>query len=395
MANNNSTAIGKTKRSTDNMIDEAIAQQNGWLNRRRNFTRRFLKSVNVFSRKSEPQEEKVVVRERTTRDEKNENKSVLREYWFPILCALIVLFVAVWVVFIRVGVPGRVVGLDMNANAKANPVPIETVSRDTVKNIVEPTDIPTFDIVRVKENGIIVAGRWQANKNISVLINNKIVATERTNENGEFVYAPNTGLKPGNYTLSLLGANPKMKSKDKVFLYISDADYRNSVSLLMTRDGSRVLQSPSILTDGDLVVSKIDYLDTGRIIVTGDALPRLRVSLSLNDKYMGFARVSDYKHFGVGADVGELKPGNEYNLTVRLHDGDGQTIATVNHNFIMPEMTGDNDTFYTVRRGDCLWIIARNFLRRGVLFSIIAERNNIENPDLILTNQLLQIPTKK
>ena len=68
MANNNSTAIGKTKRSTDNMIDEAIAQQNGWLNRRRNFTRRFLKSVNVFSRKSEPQEEKVVVRERTTRD---------------------------------------------------------------------------------------------------------------------------------------------------------------------------------------------------------------------------------------------------------------------------------------------------------------------------------------
>ncbi len=395
MANNNSTAIGKTKRSTDNMIDEAIAQQNGWLNRRRNFTRRFLKSVNVFSRKSESQEEKVVVRERTTRDEKNENKSVLREYWFPILCALIVLFVAVWVVFIRVGVPGRVVGLDMNANAKANPVPIETVSRDTVKNIVEPTDIPTFDIVRVKENGIIVAGRWQANKNISVLINNKIVATERTNENGEFVYAPNTGLKPGNYTLSLLGANPKMKSKDKVFLYISDADYRNSVSLLMTPDGSRVLQSPSILTDGDLVVSKIDYLDTGRIIVTGDALPRLRVSLSLNDKYMGFARVSDYKHFGVGADVGELKPGNEYNLTVRLHDGDGQTIATVNHNFIMPEMTGDNDTFYTVRRGDCLWIIARNFLRRGVLFSIIAERNNIENPDLILTNQLLQIPTKK
>ena len=61
----------------------------------------------------------------------------------------------------------------------------------------------------------------------------------------------------------------------------------------------------------------------------------------------------------------------------------------------MPEMTGDNDTFYTVRRGDCLWIIARNFLRRGVLFSIIAERNSIQNPDLIFTDQLLQIPTKK
>ena len=391
MANNNTMVIGKTKRSTDNMIDEAIAQQNSWLNRRRNFTRRFLKSVNVFSRKDdEPKQEKVIVkRERITRDDKGDNKSVLREYWFPILCALIVLFVAIWVIFIRIGTPQRVVVLN------ANPVPVETVSRDTVKNISEPTDIPTFDIVRVKENGIVVAGRWQPNKNISVLINNKIVATERTNENGEFVYAPSNGLKPGNYTLSLMGADPKMKSADKVFLYISDADYRNSVSLLMTRDGSRVLQSPSILKDGDLIVSKIDYLDTGRIIVTGDALPRLRVSLSLDDKYIGFARVSDYKHFGLGADAGELKPGQEYNLTVRLHDGDGQTIATVNHNFVMPEMTGDNDTFYTVRRGDCLWIIARNFLRRGVLFSIIAERNSIQNPDLIFTDQLLQIPTKK
>lgn len=390
MANNNTMVIGKTKRSTDNMIDEAIAQQNSWLNRRRNFTRRFLKSINVFSRKEESEKETIVVtRERAPRDDNDKNKSVLREYWFPILCAFIVLFVAIWVIFVRVGTPQRVITLN------ANPVPVETVSNDTVKNISEPTDIPTFDIVRIRENGIVVAGRWQPNKNISILVNNKIVATERTDGNGEFVYAPTNGLKPGNYTLSLVGAEPKMKSVDKVFLYISDADYRNSISLLMTRDGSRVLQSPSILKDGDLVVSKIDYLDTGRIIVTGDALPRLRVSLSLDDKYLGFARVSDYKHFGVGADAGELKPGQEYNLTVRLHDGDGQTIATVNHNFVMPEMTGDNDTFYTVRRGDCLWIIARNFLRRGVLFSIIAERNSIQNPDLIFTDQLLQIPTKK
>ena len=386
MANNNNATIGKTKRSTDNMIDDAIARQNNWLAHRRNFTRRFLKSINVFSHDQAAEKEKVVVKHR---DDKDENKSVLREYWFPILCALIVLFVAIWVIFIRVGTPRRVINLN------ANPVPVETVSRDTVKNISEPTDIPTFDIVRVKGNGIIVAGRWQPNKNISILINNKIVATERTNKDGEFVYAPTNGLKPGNYTLSLMGAEPKTKSADKVFLYVSDADYRNSVSLLMTRDGSRVLQSPSILTDGDLVVSKIDYLDTGRIIVTGDALPRLRVSLSLDDKYIGFARVSDYKHFGVGADAGELKPGQEYNLTVRLHDGDGQTIATINHSFVMPEMTGDNDTFYTVRRGDCLWVIARNFLRRGVLFSIIAERNSIQNPDLIFTDQLLQIPTKK
>lgn len=376
----------KTKRSTNNLIDEAIAKQDSWLERRRKFTRRFL-----MARHKNTDEQPTAAGRKLVESRARKNKSVLREYWFPILCALVVLFVALWVIFVRTVAPARVVILANNAK----PVPVQTVPHGTVKTVPEPMDVPTFDIVRIKQDGhIVVAGRWLPNKSISILLNDKIIATEQTNENGEFVYAPGNGLEAGNYTMSLVGVKPNKKSTDKVFLYISAADYRNSVSLLMTPDGSRILQSPSILKDGDLVVSKIDYLDNGRLVVTGDALPRLRVSLSLNDKYIGFSRVSDYKHFGIGADVGELKAGDEYNLTVRLHDGDGQTVATVNHSFIMPEMTGDDNTFYTVRRGDCLWIIARNFLRRGILFSIIAERNNIENPDLIFPQQLLQIPTK-
>ena len=118
MANTNTAVMGKTKRSTDNMIDEAIAQQNSWLNRRRNFTRRFLKSVNVFSHRDDENEKIVVKRERAPRDNNDDKKSVLREYWFPILCALIVLFVAIWVIFIRIGTPQRVVVLN------ANPVPV-------------------------------------------------------------------------------------------------------------------------------------------------------------------------------------------------------------------------------------------------------------------------------
>jgi hypothetical protein len=136
-------------------------------------------------------------------------------------------------------------------------------------------------------------------------------------------------------------------------------------------------------------------MSNGRMVVTGKALPRLRVSLSLNDKYLGFARVSDYKNFGLGADVGNLESGKQYKINIRLHDGEGTTIADVEHEFVMPEMTGDDNTFYTVRRGDCLWIIARNFLRRGILFTMIAERNSIKNPDLIYPDQSLQIPVKK
>ena len=46
-------SIGKTKRSTDDLIDNAIAQQNDWLENRRTYTRGFLKSLNVFAKKSD------------------------------------------------------------------------------------------------------------------------------------------------------------------------------------------------------------------------------------------------------------------------------------------------------------------------------------------------------
>lgn len=375
---NKNSNMGKTKRSTDDLINDAIAQQNDWQENRREYTRGFLKSLNMFARPSVKKQENQSVAA-TDAGVVRSRHSALRAYWFPIACAMVVIFIAVWVMFIRGATQPRVIVVPA--------VPEPVVQR--VDNIT----VPTFDIVRIEKDGdVVIAGRWLPHQNISIMVNNKIVATERTDYAGEFVYTTSTAWKPGNYTIALLGAEPEVKSSDKVFVYISDAGVENSVSLLMTKEGSTLLQAPAMLRDGDLAVSKIDYLDTGRIVVSGDGLPRLRVSLALDGEYMGFARVSDYRHFGLGADVGELESGKEYELAVRMHDGDGRTIGTVLHKFVMPEMTGDDDTYYTVRRGDCLWIIARNFLRRGVLFSVIAERNAIQNPDLIYPKQLLQIP---
>ena len=375
--------IGKTKRSTDDMIDDAIAQQNDWLENRRSYARRFLKTFNIFARPSTKQQQQqtntktVVVKT----EEKEKSSSGLSAFWFPILCAIIVVLLAIWVIFIRTSAPQHVV--------------IVPVVPDSVVRVMSEKESPAFDIVRIQPDGnIVVAGRWAPNKTVSIAINGKIVASEQTNSDGEFVYAPKKPLPAGNYTLSLIGADSNIKSSDKVFLYISEHGYENSVSLLMTKKGSTLLQAPTTIRDGDLNVSKIDYLDNGRIVITGDAMPRLRVSLWLNNTYMGYAHVSDYRHFGLGADVGKLESGKEYDLSVRLHDGDGNTVSSINHHFTMPEMTGSEDTFYTVRRGDCLWIIARNFMRRGILFSVIADKNHIENPDLIFPKQKLQIPVK-
>ena len=287
MAKDNKANMGKTKRSTDDLIDSAISKQNDWLENRRAYTRSFLKKLNVFSKQESEKQPEVEKKQKNQR-------SVLLGYWFPILCALIVIFIAIWVAFVRVNSASRI-------------VLVPEVNVPVVEKKQEVT-IPEFDIVRIeKEGNVVIAGRWMPHKNISVMVNGRVIATERTNFDGEFVYSTQKAWDAGNYTIVLVGNDPEIKSNESVFVYISENGPQNSVSLLMTKDGSTLLQMPSSLQDNDLTVSKIDYLDSGRIVVTGDGLPRLRVSLSLNDEYVGFARVSDYKHFGLGADVGDRK----------------------------------------------------------------------------------------
>lgn len=379
--------LGTTKRDTNAIIDEAIEKQKLWKRAKGMFGM-------LIPAKKKPSPAKNLVPAKKKSDMKKEQtkksdatsskKSVLAAYWFPILCAIIILILIAWLF-----VPGCT-----RRDATVVPEPttktVPVVSGDAVERT-----LPTFDVVRIERGGhIVVAGFYRASTGVSIRLNNKIVATEMTTKNGDFVYSPAKPLAPGNYTLQLVGADNNSVSENKVFLYVSDHGDENSLSLLMTKDGSTLLQSPK-LVDGDLVVSKIDYLKSGRIVATGRALPRLRVSLVLDGRELGFARVSDYKNFGLGANVGKLNPGTEYTLSVRLHDGDGETVAKVMHKFVMPKPTGADDTFYTVRRGDALWIIARNFLGRGILFSIIAEKNNIKNPDLIFPDQKLQIPVKE
>lgn len=374
--------IKKTKRSTDEMISGAVDRQHSWLNNRRMFTRQFLRRFNVFHK---PENE--TVKQNTKQQSRSTNQSVLRDYWFPIVCALLVILIAIVVVTVKINAPVKVV-------VPAVPEPV--VKPVNTKNIqtVDEKSAPTFDVVRIDKKGqVVVAGRNTYESNISIVMNNKVVATEHTDKKGEFVYAPNNALKPGNYEIYLIDTDKNVKSADSVFLYVSESGYKNSFSLLMTEQGSKIMQSPRSL-NGDLVVSKIDYLNTGRIVISGRALPRLRVSLTLNNKYLGFTRVSDYKNFGMGVDVDKLKSGEKYKLIIRLHDASGKTIAMKKQEFVMPESTGCEDTFYTVRRGDSLWVIARNFLRRGVLFSIIADCNDIKNPNLIYPDQVLHIPVK-
>jgi nucleoid-associated protein YgaU len=403
--------MGKVKRTTEEIMNDAIAKQSRisalWNKNR--------PSTPAVSNPKQADVEMKASKQKTLAAtvpvvEGEEKKSPIivlgggrgiKAYWFPIMCAVCVLALFIWAMIPSGGNEDPIIQPAEEATAPAAPVVRSRVgaaaTAESTVRVVDEAIYPAFDIVRIEKNGnLIIAGRYLPAQSVSILMNNKIVATERTDNNGEFVHAPTKRLSPGNYTIRLAGVDRNTNSENDVFVYIpSDRDYTRSLSLLMTRDGSRILQAPR-LADGDLAVSKIDYLENGRLVVQGTAVPRLRVSLTLNNEYLGFARTSDHRNFMLGVTPpARLEPGQRYNLAVRLHDTSGTTVATVTHRFTMPQPTGGDDTYYTVRHGDALWIISRNFLGRGSLFTILVENNNIRNPNLIFPNQRLRIPFHK
>jgi nucleoid-associated protein YgaU len=388
--------LGEVSATTSQIINEKIERQQEmkkiWSGRRP-------KTLAVSNKKSQNVIDGTnpiaVLRSRSGSSFQNDsNHGGMKDYWFPMLCAAAVVSVAIWTFWPKVmeknnaKAPEPIVKVvDTNSNKKTETV--KTVT--TEKAVAVDEQKPTFDIVRIDSNGsIVIAGRYVSGKSISVSMNKKIVATIATNGDGEFAYAPKNKLKPGNYTVQLLSDNVK---SDKVFLYV-DEKYGQSMSLLMTDNSSRVLQAPQYLGKGVFVVNQIDYIANKRLVVQGRALPRLRVSMSLDGKMLGMTRVSDHKNFGLGAGVGELKSGQKYNLSVKMHDSMGKVISEITHNFVMPKMTDADETFYVVRQDDCLWVIAKNFLGKGIRFSIIAAENKIANPNLIYPNQKFKIPVK-
>lgn len=373
--------MGKTKRSTDSIIENAIDRQNDWATRRSWWARRNLHRFNIFAK------EKPESAQHRNKPAAAAKKSFWRgawEFWFPILCAVIVILIVLWI-FLIAGCENKNIA-GANAAGKDGSAAAATA---------QPAKVPTFDMVRIGADGkIIVSGRFLADSAVSIKINGKIVTTQKTNARGEFVYAPDAAFSPGNYVLRLVGAGTDAKSADDVFVYVSDKGEKNSMSLLMTEGGSKFLQRP-YLQNGDLTVSKIDYLENGRIVVQGTGLPRTRVTLLLDNKQIGMAIVSDHKNYGLGADAGTLTPGRDYELTVRLHDGNGRLASRIKYPFKMPEMLPGDQTYYIVRRGDALWIIAKNFIGQGIRYTMIVDANAIKNPDLIYPKQKLRIPITK
>ncbi len=357
-----------------------------------------------------------------TREKKSFFRRIL-PYWFPILVIMMVLFVA-WVVLIENDARNtptdkfvEIQAHDSNDKTETKPnILVEhkvtvTVPAVTVKPATKPCNnkkpasanvtvvneqvLPSFDMVRIGAGGsVIVSGRYLPNQKVSIKLNKQIWGTESTDKNGEFAFAPNKKLKPGNYTVKLIAVEQNLESDRDVFMYVSEDDKKySSISLLMGRDGSKFLQTP-MGNSGDLTITKVDYLINGRVLVAGSGLPRMRVNLELDGKNLGQTRISDSGNFGLGAPIDPMVADKKYSMRAWVSNEINHTIAEIKYEFQIPESKPDEDTYYTVRRGDTLWVISKNHYGSGIKYTVIFQGNNdkIKNANLIYPKQIFVVP---
>lgn len=279
-----------------------------------------------------------------------------------------------------------------------------TVSSDdgTQPDDLAPSDprIPTFDIVRVDQDGTaVIAGRGAPNAKVEVLIDGKVVAETESDENGEWVVIVETPLEEGAQELTLVLTLPDggvLNSEQKVVIAVPERDGEKPLVVLAgPRGGSKVLQSPQDIDIGqELALTSIDYDADGGVIFSGTSDPNATVRMYVDNELVAEGRAD-------GSGRWELRPTKEiapgvHMVRVDQIDNDGLVTARVELPFEREsrETVAASPGRVVVQPGNSLWRISRRLYGRGILYTVIYEANKdqIRDPDLIYPGQIFETP---
>lgn len=144
-----------------------------------------------------------------------------------------------------------------------------------------------------------------------------------------------------------------------------------------------------------LKINKIPFqFIVSRKLPNGKVLFDTNIKVSIED----YKIVEDVKEgFDVKVEL-KLKQYKEYStktmqITIKQYRPPvvTRTVTTNNTATATSKPSGQN---YTVKRGDCLWNIAKKFYGNGSKYTTIynANKDKIKNPNLIYPNQVLWIP---
>ena len=310
----------------------------------------------------------------------------------------------------------------------AAPDPLGAPEEDPAE--IEPGAGPTFDIVRIAPGGqAVIAGRAPPDAEVEIRSGDRVVDRVRADRRGEWVAVPLEPLPAGDQALSLLARakdGSAAESDEVLVVAVPEppppqpaprasgeppppqppevaAGQSPSAALAMAlpRDGrgqGRILQAPGRLSsDGTLALMVLDYDETGRIRLRGEAPPGAPLRIYVDNAPAGAAVVEPSGKWSTVLEP-TLAPG-DYTLRLDQLDPAGKPTARLETPFTrasQPPVEGDVQVdFVIVQPGNSLWRIARRLFGQGVHYVHIYDANQgqIREPDLIYPGQVFEIPS--
>lgn len=260
---------------------------------------------------------------------------------------------------------------------------------------------PTFDIVRVDTTGeAVMAGRADPGDTIQVLANGVVIGETVADMRGDWTLIVATPMDEGDQEITLVSTNAdgdSVASEQAVVVGVPErADEAPLVVLSSPNEASRILQGPRDgVRQGTLVLSSVDYDETGNVIFAGEAEPGATVRVYVADQPVGSARADNDSRWTLQPRY-SIPPGL-YTLRVDLiSDEDGSVLERVEVPF---ERALQSDIVMSsgrviVQPGNSLWLIAREVYGEGVSYTAIYRANDdqIRDPDLIYPGQIFEVP---
>ena len=293
---------------------------------------------------------------------------------------------------------------------------------------------PSFDVVRVNPSGdLVMAGRGSPNGVIFVYAGKKLIGQVEVDGRGEWVLIPDVPISPGSKELRLeveTETGLRITGDRRIIIYLPDgsksggsekSDNKNGVLVLSVDQdggGTEVIQRPrkrskqqtikdrgvrgpikSSASKKQLLPVTIDAMDynlSGETTINGTSEPNARLNVYFNSKLVASGNANlDGKWRII---TGDSFSKSESEVRVDQVDDKGKVWSRAKMKFTRPltPLVLKPKVSVRVERGNSLWRIARRQYGKGVLYSVIfdANRDQIENPDLIYPGQVFFVPYK-
>ncbi|WP_281684104.1 LysM peptidoglycan-binding domain-containing protein [Thalassobaculum salexigens] len=154
-------------------------------------------------------------------------------------------------------------------------------------------------------------------------------------------------------------------------------------------------EAAEVAQAGDVSVDVIEYDDKGEVVFGGRTEPNADVEVYIDNKSAGSAKADDDGRWQLTPKE-PVAPGN-YNLRVDKVEPGGKVQARVAFPFVRaaPLKGLPNDRLVVIQPGNNLWVIATRVYGEGLRYVQIhdANRDQIQDPDLIFPGQVFGLPT--